>query len=205
MHNDPRDREQAQPRGLANGGSSGVRRQSEAPTARRAERSVGPSRDFGRLGRLGTSAADQAKAVSRFACPAPYADRCDLSGPTPRLAPTPAMGPVSGCVPKGLPENSPAFQRRVSTTIESVRPQGTVESQHAPQSSLRDEARLSGIPGVETPGYCRAVPPGQQPRRGSTLKVVRGLGRREIHVRSSRLPPHSPNRPARWGSTDLRP
>ena len=86
------------------------------------------------------------------------------------------MGPVSGCVSEGLPENSPAFQRRVSTPIESVRPEGTVENQDASQSSLRDETGLSGFPGVKTPGYCRAVPSGQQTWGGLTLKVVRGVG-----------------------------
>jgi hypothetical protein len=60
-----------------------------------------------------------------------------------------------GLCPEGTTERSPAFQRRVSGTIESVRPEGTVEYQDSAQSSLRDESPLSGFPGVETPGYCR--------------------------------------------------
>jgi hypothetical protein len=71
--------------------------------------------------------------------------------------------------PGGTLENSPAFQRRVEAELMQV-PKGRLRlrctvpkhrSAHAPQSSLRDFDSLPVFPGVETPGYCHDVPPGQ--------------------------------------------
>ena len=40
-------------------------------------------------------------------------------------------------------------------TESEVRPEGTAESKEYSRSSLRDEGLSSGLPGVETPGYCQ--------------------------------------------------
>jgi len=75
-------------------------------------------------------------------------------------------------VPKGRHENSPAFQRR-DHDPNNPSPEGTAEIHptkttpppacHTPpiQPSLRDSSACSPNPGVETPGYCHDVPPGQ--------------------------------------------
>ncbi len=57
--------------------------------------------------------------------------------------------------PEGACENSPAFQRRVSGPKEQLRPEGTAGPKESSQSSLRDDGPSSGLPGVETPGYCQ--------------------------------------------------
>jgi len=66
-------------------------------------------------------------------------------------------------VPKGQPENSPAFQRRVVANYPTS-PEGTAETDRATmvQPSLRDSNASECIPGVETPGYSQAVPSGQR-------------------------------------------
>src|SRR5437899_4055014 len=65
--------------------------------------------------------------------------------------------------PGGTDENSPAFQRwDVCHTRTS--PEGTAERWRDPvhvQPSLRDSNSPDVLPGVETPGYSRVVPPGQ--------------------------------------------
>src|SRR5437762_3172828 len=65
--------------------------------------------------------------------------------------------------PGGTDENSPAFQRwDVCHTRTS--PEGTAERRRDPvnvQPSLRDSNSSDVLPGVETPGYSRVVPPGQ--------------------------------------------
>ena len=65
--------------------------------------------------------------------------------------------------PNGTIESSPAFQRWEAYSMETS-PEGTAE--RAPggtlsQPSLRDSNPTGFIPGVETPGYYRDVPPGQ--------------------------------------------
>jgi len=65
-----------------------------------------------------------------------------------------------GAVPEGLPENSPAFQRRECPDKASS-PEGTAELKVVPPS-LRDGWDFAFKPGVETPGYCRLVPPGHK-------------------------------------------
>src|SRR5258708_39841725 len=54
--------------------------------------------------------------------------------------------------PRGMAENSPAFQRR-DAFERALSPEGTAELDW-PQPSLRDSFLLSFKPGVETPGYC---------------------------------------------------
>lgn len=69
-----------------------------------------------------------------------------------------------GFVPKGHDENSPAFQRREPGSID-LSPEGTAETDTLPsrfQPSLRDLFGVYQLPGVETPGYFRRVPPGQR-------------------------------------------
>ncbi len=57
-------------------------------------------------------------------------------------------------VPKGLNENSPAFQRRGYCMTECV-PTGRLRLSIAFQPSLRDFDACHLQPGVETPGYSR--------------------------------------------------
>src|SRR6266536_2583350 len=65
--------------------------------------------------------------------------------------------------PGGTNANSPAFQRwEVGHTI--ISPEGTAERWRDPvhvKPSLRDSNSSDVLPGVETPGYSRVVPPGQ--------------------------------------------
>src|SRR5260370_38303071 len=73
-----------------------------------------------------------------------------------------AFGNSRNVVPEGQNENSPAFQRRDMAYCRT-RPAGTAEimrSMSRIQPSLRDSAPSASLPGVETPGYFREVPPG---------------------------------------------
>src|SRR5437660_12025729 len=72
------------------------------------------------------------------------------------------FGNSQNVVPEGQNENSPAFQRRGAGNRERV-PKGTAEitrPMNRIQPSLRDSKPPAHLPGVETPGYFREVPPG---------------------------------------------
>src|SRR5438552_5661222 len=65
--------------------------------------------------------------------------------------------------PGGTTENSPALQRWDGCHTRTS-PEGTAERWRDPihvQPSLRDSNSSDVLPGVETPGYSRVVPPGR--------------------------------------------
>src|SRR5712664_3952854 len=72
------------------------------------------------------------------------------------------FGNSAKVVPEGQNENSPAFQRRDEANRRTS-PEGTAEMirpMSGIQPSLRDSEPFAPLPGVETPGYFREVPPG---------------------------------------------
>ena len=71
--------------------------------------------------------------------------------------------------PGGLPDNSPAFQRRDPRSL-NARPEGTLEMRVCKNTlmrpSLRDSFRFRAQPGVKTPGCSQSVPAGtEEPTR----------------------------------------
>ena len=96
------------------------------------------------------------------------------SSPKPRLPPSRyhqhLCGPnqfLTRTVPRrdchvGTIDNIPAFQRRVGCE-QKTSPEGTAEDKTnsaVPSGSRRDSSPSLRVPGVETPGYSREVPPG---------------------------------------------